>query len=96
MLVNSHKSTTEPEMLPEYNFNGKQGVRGKYDQAYRQGHTVKITEEDGTVTTQYFTLEEGAVLLLPDIRKYFPDSESVNQALCGLIKLIPQEPKEAV
>ncbi len=94
--MNTNNSTTEPEMRSEYNFSGKQGVRGKYYQAYRQGHTVKITQEDGTVTTQYFTLEEGAVLLSPDVRKYFPDSESVNEALRGLIKLIPQEPKEAV
>lgn len=83
-------------MLPEYDFSGKEGVRGKYHQAYRQGHRVNITQEDGTVTTQYFTLEDGVVLLAPDVRKYFPDSESVNQALRGLIKLIPQEPKEVV
>jgi hypothetical protein len=29
-------------MLPEYDFTGKKGVRGKYYQAYRQGHTVKV------------------------------------------------------
>jgi hypothetical protein len=91
--MNTHHSTIDPEMLPEYDFRGKQGVRGKYYQAYWQGHTVKVTQEDGTVTTQYFTLEDGAVLLSPDVRKYFPDSESVNQALRGLIKLIPQEQK---
>lgn len=94
--MNTRNSTTEPEMLPEYDFNGKQGVRGKYYQAYRQGHTVKVMQEDGTVITQYFTLEDGAVLLAPDVRKYFPDSESVNQALRGLIELIPQESKEVV
>jgi hypothetical protein len=49
-------------MVPEYEFSGKQGVRGKYHRAYQQGHTVRIQEEDGTVTTQYFPLEEGAVL----------------------------------
>lgn len=82
-------------MLPEYDFRGKEGVRGKYYQAYRQGHTVNVTQENGTVTMQYFTLEERAVLLVPDVRKYFPDLESGNQALQGLIELIPQEPKEA-
>jgi len=55
--MNTHNSITEPEMLPAYDFSGKQGVRGKYYQAYRQGHTVNVTQEDGTVTTQYFTLE---------------------------------------
>ena len=76
-------------MLAEYDLQGKQGVRGKYALAYQQGHTVRIIEEDGSVTTQYFTLEEGAVLLASDVRPFFPDSESVNRALRGLIRLIP-------
>ena len=57
---------------------------------------MRITQEDGSVTTQYFTLEDGAVLLAPDVRKYFPDSDSVNQALRGLIQLIPQEQHKAI
>ncbi len=81
----------EAEMLPEYDFSGKKGVRGKYYRAYQQGHTVKVRQKDGSVAMQYFTLEEGAVLLAPDVREYFPDSESVNQALRGLIGLIPHK-----
>jgi len=84
----------EAEMLPEYDFSGKKGIRGKYQHAYQQGHTVRIHQEDGSVTTQYFTLEEGAVLLAPDVREYFPNSESVNQALrrlIGLLELIPHK-----
>ena len=83
------------DILPEYDFTGKKGVRGKYYQAYRQGHTVKIHEEDGTVTVHYFTLEDGAVLLESDVRKYFSDSESVNNALRGLIALAPQKSSKA-
>ena len=75
------------EMLPEYDFRG--GVRGKHSSAYRQGHTVKIHRSDGTTTTQHFTLEEGAVMLDPDVKDYFPDSEAVNHALRTLIELIP-------
>ncbi len=78
-------------MQPEYDFSGKKGVRGKYSTVYKQGHTVKMHQEDGTVVTQYFTLEDGAVLLTPEVRKYFPDSESVNQDLHGLISLIPNK-----
>lgn len=78
----------EADMLPEYDFSGKKGVRGKYFDAYQQGHTVRIHQDDGSLTTQYFTLEEGAVMLAPDVREYFPDSDSVNQALRGLIGLI--------
>jgi len=83
-------------MLSEYDFSGRQGVRGKYHEAYRQGHTVRVIQEDGSVITQYFTLEEGAILLAPDVQRYFPDSDSVNQALRGLIQLIPKEPQETV
>lgn len=82
-------SLEDNDMLPEYDFRG--GVRGKHYQAYREGHTVEIYEPDGTVTVQHFTLEEGAVLLEPDVREYFPDSEAVNRALRGLIALIPEK-----
>lgn len=85
-------SLEDNDMLPEYDFSG--GVRGKHHQTYREGHTVKIHESDGTVTVQHFTLEEGAVLLEPDVREYFPDSEAVNKALRGLIALIPEKRQE--
>ena len=76
------------EMRAEYDFIGKKGERGKYYRAYREGHTVIIHQPDGTETIQHFTLEEGAVMLEPDVRKYFPTSESVNAALRSLITLI--------
>lgn len=91
MKTQPAEAKPEPEMLPEYDFTGKKGVRGKYYHAYQQGHTVRIHQEDGTVVTQYFTLEEGAVLLEPDVREYFPDSERVNQGLRGLIRLLPHK-----
>lgn len=82
----------EPDdMREEYDFSNKKGERGKYYQAYRQGHSVVIHKADGDVETHYFTLEEGAVMLEPDVRGYFPDSESVNRALRGLIALLPSK-----
>ncbi|HID99761.1 MAG TPA: hypothetical protein EYP59_05660 [Thiotrichaceae bacterium] len=78
------------DILPEYDFSEKQGERGKYYQAYRQGHHVKIHKDEGTVETHYFTLEDGAVMLEPDVSAYFPDSEVTNRALRGLIALIPK------
>jgi hypothetical protein len=87
---NSTGKRRSARMLHEYDFTGKKGVRGKYYRAYRQGHTVKIYQEDGTVSVRHFTLEEGAVMLGPDVREYFPTSESVNQALRSLITLIPK------
>ncbi len=86
---NEQDSLGDNDMLPEYDFSG--GVRGKHYQAYREGHTVKIDQSDGTVTVQYFTLEEGTVMLEPDVREYFPDSETVNKALRSLIALIPEK-----
>jgi hypothetical protein len=91
--INQAKSmSNNDEMLPEYDFTGQQGVRGKYQRAYKQGHTVRVFQEDGSVTVQYFTLEDGAVMLEPEIKQYFPDSESVNKALRSLIELIPGKP----
>jgi hypothetical protein len=46
--------TEQDEMLPEYDFTGKQGVRGKYYRAYRQGHTVNVQQANGTVSIHYF------------------------------------------
>ena len=82
---------TKDEMLEEYNFSEKKGVRGKYHQAYQQGHTVRIKEDNDSVSVHYFTLEDGAVILEPDIRQYFPTSESVNETLRSLIALAPKK-----
>lgn len=81
----------EDEMLPEYDFSGKKGTRGKYHEAYRKGHTVRIYEDDGSVNVHYFTLEDGAVMLEPDVREYFPTSESVNETLRTLIAISPSK-----
>lgn len=89
MRKNSSKQprSKKSDMLPAYDF--KVGVRGKHYKAYRKGHKVKIHKADGTTLVQYFKLEEGAVILEPDVREYFPDSRAVNGALRSLIKLLP-------
>ena len=88
--ISSKKEVSEKgEMLPEYDFTG--GVRGKHYKAYRKGHEVKIHKADGTTVVQCFKLEEGAVMLESDVRKYFPDSDAVNKALRSLIQIIPEK-----
>ena len=88
--VKVEKSETVKDMKPEYDFSTmKGGVRGKYYKAYRSGHKVVVHKEDGTDSLQYFKLEEGAVMLEPDVKKYFPTSDSVNKALRSLIEIIP-------
>ena len=85
-----NKASVKDEIRPEYDFSSMKGaVRGKYYQAYRAGHKVVIHNEDGTSSVQFFKLEDGAVLLAPDVRKYFTSSESVNNALRSLIAIIP-------
>jgi len=83
IMKKNEKSNEVNEMRNEYDFSG--GVRGKHFKAYRQGHTVKINKQDGSVEVHYFTQEEGAVMLDPDVKKHFPDSESVNKALRSLV-----------
>jgi hypothetical protein len=94
MKKTKHKKSSVPEMLPEYDFTGKTGTRGKYYQAYRQGHSVRVTQADGSIEMQYFTLQDGAVMLEPDVREYFPNSEAVNRALRSLIALVPSKPRQ--
>jgi hypothetical protein len=77
------------DMRPEYDFTG--GVRGKHHGALSQGYTVKVHQPDGTTLVQHFELQEGTVVLEPDVRKYFPDSEAVNTALRCLIPLVANE-----
>jgi hypothetical protein len=89
--ISKSQNQENDEMLPEYDFRG--GVRGKHFKAYRRGHTVTIHKSDGTTEVRYFKLEEGAVMLEPDVREYFPDSETVNNALRGLITLLPRKSK---
>ena len=80
------------DMRPEYDFSSMKGaVRGKYYKAYRGGHMIEIHKEDGTTSVQYFKLEDGAVMLEPNVRKYFPNSEAVNKALRSLIEIIPSK-----
>jgi len=76
------------DMAPEYDFS--RGVRGKHAGAYQQGYTIIVHKADGTTETRDFALPAGAVVLDPDVSRYFHDSESVNRVLRGLIDLLPQ------
>jgi hypothetical protein len=78
--TNSNKT----EMRDEYDFS--KGVKGKHYKQYREGHTVRVHKEDGTVSAHYFTQEEGTVMLDPDVKVRFPDSESVNRALRSMMQ----------
>ena len=84
----------DDDMLPEYDFTGKNVVRGKHAKAMREGYTVTINKEDGTTVIQNFTLQKNAIVLDPDVIAYFPDSESVNNVLRSLISLAPKKSRQ--
>lgn len=77
----------DDDMLPEYDFSGKTGVRGKYYRAMQQGYSIRIHNEDGTITEQHFGPN---IRLDADVAEYFPDEESVNKALRVLISIFSE------
>jgi len=84
----------DDEMRPEYDFSG--GVRGKHYQVLREeGYIVRIYDDDGTATERR-VVGERTVVLEPDVYEYFPDSQTVNQALRTLISLVPEKRQTAV
>ncbi len=83
----------QDELRAEYDLSQwKNPVRGKYYQQYQEGHSVTIHYEDGTTKVEHFSGENNneIIILDSDVKKYFPNSESVNSTLRSLIKLIPQ------
>lgn len=73
------------EMRKEYDFS--KGVRGKHFEAMKKGHTTIIHKTDGSTIIK----ETKLIALAPDVQEYFPDAESVNEALRGLIALFPDK-----
>jgi hypothetical protein len=93
---NTKSFISDPDkMKAEYDFsNMKSGVRGKHYKTYRSGHSISILKENGSTDIQFFGLKDGAVMLDPDILKYFPNSEAVNKALRALITIMPEKQKK--
>jgi len=77
-------------MRDEYDFS--KAERGKFYRPLDKGYTVRVSKKDGTVEVNHYMLAEGTVLLAPDVLEYFPDSESVNEALRSLIQLLDKVP----
>ena len=78
------------EMRAEYDLS--KAERGKFYRPLDKGYTTHVKKGDGTVVVNHYTLAEGTVLLAPDVLEYFPDSESVNDALRSIIKLMDKVP----
>lgn len=76
--------SSEHEMPSEIDFSN--AVRGKHTAAYRQPHRVRVIHQDGTIEERHYAPEADAVVIDPDLRGRFPDSESVNRALRSLVE----------
>jgi hypothetical protein len=77
-------------MKKEYDFSQYEKVTGnRIHKSYLKGHSVKINRIDGSHTVVKYLPEKNAVVLEPDVRRFFPDTESVNEALRTLIRLVP-------
>ena len=88
--VSTRKTQTDGDSIrDEYDFTG--GIRGKHYRAMQPGYTITIHQPNGETVVKEAKPQEGGVVLAPDVREYFPDSESVNTALRSLIKLIPKK-----
>ncbi|KAF0107274.1 MAG: hypothetical protein FD146_1752 [Anaerolineaceae bacterium] len=79
-------------MRPEYDFTG--GTRGKHYRAMQAGYKIAIYQADGTTVVKEMPPAQGVVVLEPDVRAFFPDSEAVNTALRSLIDLMAQFPSK--
>ena len=80
------------ELRPEYDFRG--AIRGRHYKPLHEGYSVEIHQPNGTILTQNYKLKEGTVMLDPDVRAWFPDSDAVNAALRSLIVLMEQMPEK--
>lgn len=85
----------DDDLRPEYDFHQllKGSVRGKHYNAMQAGYTITIHKADGTTEVKEVKPRPGTVVLAPDVQEYFPDSESVNETLRSLIRLIPAKRK---
>ncbi|MGD8403930.1 MAG: hypothetical protein PVJ21_09730 [Anaerolineales bacterium] len=88
--MKTDKKKPDDEMRAEYDFS--KAERGKFYRPLDKGYKVHVQQDDGTVVVNHFTLAEGTVLLAPDVREYFSDSQSVNDALRSLIELTEKVP----
>lgn len=76
---------TDDDIAAEYDLSG--GMRGKHATAMRAGYHITIQDADGTTEVREVAPTPGTVVLDPDVRKYFSNSEAVNRALRELIEV---------
>ena len=88
--MKTDKKKQDDEMRAEYDFS--KAERGKFYRPLDKGYKVRVRQSDGSIIVNHYTLAEGTVLLAPDVREYFSDSESVNEALRSIIHRMEKAP----
>jgi hypothetical protein len=88
--MKTSKTNPDDKMRAEYDFS--KAVRGKNYKPLHKGYAVHIHQEDGVTVVNNYSLIDGTIMLEPDVRAYFPDSEAVNTALRSLIQIAQQVP----
>ena len=86
----SKTPSKKDEMRSEYDF--RTAVRGKFYKPLHKGYSVEIHPAHGKTVVKHFKLEAGAIMLQPDVQRYFPDSDAVNNALRSLLELMSRMP----
>ncbi len=84
------KKKNNDQLRAEYDFS--QSERGTFFRPLDKGYNAYVEQKDGSLVVNHFTLAEGTILLAPDVREYFSDSQAVNDALRSLIHLMEQVP----
>ena len=79
------KTSKTSKVRAEYDFSDAE--RGKFYRPLDKGYKVRVRQSDGTLVVNHYMLAEDTVMLAPDVREYFSDSEAVNEALRSLIRL---------
>jgi hypothetical protein len=86
------ETVLEDDIRDEYDFSA-----GERHVAYRsldRGYTIREERADGTVLETQVPPRGEVIILDGDVRKYFPDSDSVNRALRSIIALFPKPLEE--
>lgn len=92
--VTSNEQPGNADLRSHYDFS--HGVQGEYRHFIGEPHTIEIHHADGSTTIEHIEPAAGIIFLEPDVREYFPNSDTVNKALRGLIDLLPQSGRDEV
>jgi|SRR5712692_2830575 len=95
--ISKRGKRTSDNLKPHYDFDYSKAKPNRFAKTrdgqpvYRENFKVTIHKADGSTITRLVKSSGDVITLEPDVRTYFPDSESVNAALRGLIALVPHK-----